>query len=516
VIPPAERMAPLIRLPPMHEYILKKLSDEEFKTGIFRRINWNDKELAKFLIRIFSAPNRIRFGNLDKLASLVSSLSDYHDWIGIFVIDEVLEFIRLSLEANSAIFQQRIFSSIVYLGQLYNFNVCNTSTLFHILYLLITFDIPDPSIYPTDNLIICAQRTKWAIALINVVCEFFCSGSSKKKMDNFLHFLLRFYYECLEKWPEFADTIGDFPDDIQSSLNELLKVWRRDEKFPTNLEEAKQSVVNIEKQYKTKIEEIMSKFWKSINDEPEDKRRLNCIAEEGEDDDDEWDEEYEQTDGDEMERKKRIGGGQSHKNEDDEINKDVRSQSFDGDDDFVKVHTQNHELLPEDEDFMRDFDKLMAETLQTAPVALHGPITDLEVPPLARQKFDRKITFAQSYPAHETTSSIFTESTDANSLLPSKTTANDSFSPKVSKLRMALMTRTRGIKGNRTVLKAVNIGQSENMLDNWHQFHQDQKRNRQKMKEVTLAMSERIQQQQLEEQLEEANRRLNGVVRVTL
>lgn len=86
---------------------------------------------------MFSDPCRVRFDDLDRMASLVSGLCDYQEWIGIRVVDEVLEFIRLYLEINHPSLQQRGFSSIIYIGQLFNYNVCGTTLIFKVCFLSI-------------------------------------------------------------------------------------------------------------------------------------------------------------------------------------------------------------------------------------------------------------------------------------------------------------------------------------------------------------------------------------------
>lgn len=75
----------------------------------------------------------MHFEDLARFASLVSGLGDYHDWIRVRVLDEILEFLRLSLELNSPRLQQKALSSAVYFGQLFNYNVSNTATLFKVL-----------------------------------------------------------------------------------------------------------------------------------------------------------------------------------------------------------------------------------------------------------------------------------------------------------------------------------------------------------------------------------------------
>lgn len=89
------------------------------------------------MIKILSNPTSVRFEDLDRLASLVGALSDYHDEVGVRVMDEVTEFIRLALEVNNSTLQQRCTASISYLGQLFNYNVCGTQTVFKVFYFLI-------------------------------------------------------------------------------------------------------------------------------------------------------------------------------------------------------------------------------------------------------------------------------------------------------------------------------------------------------------------------------------------
>lgn len=63
---------------------------------------------------------------------------------------------------------------------------------------------------------------------------------------------------------------------------------------------------------------------------------------------------------------------------------------------------------------------------------------------------------------------------------------------------MALMTRN---KGNKTVLKPVRLEQSESQHEMIRRFKEKREQERREMKQVTLAMNERIQSQQHEELL---------------
>jgi hypothetical protein len=89
---------------------------------------------SEFMVRVFSSPHRVRFDTLTQLAGLVAALADYHSWLGVRVLDDLLESVRLALEVkvNRPASQQRLFTAIHFLGHLYNFNVCSTATLFHV------------------------------------------------------------------------------------------------------------------------------------------------------------------------------------------------------------------------------------------------------------------------------------------------------------------------------------------------------------------------------------------------
>lgn len=97
------------------------------------------------------------------------------------------------------------------------------------------------------------SRIRLALELVLVVIEFFGKGVSKIRMDCFLLYLLRFYYETQTYWSEVVDELGEFPIDVEYVLEELLSKWRKKEKFPRNLEESKESVDKMERQYQNKV-----------------------------------------------------------------------------------------------------------------------------------------------------------------------------------------------------------------------------------------------------------------------
>ncbi|CAK5108141.1 unnamed protein product [Meloidogyne enterolobii] len=586
VIPPDDQTisstTTATRQPPMHEFILHKLSTD-IRIGIFRRIDWDDDEIKDFTLKLLSCPWRVHFADMASMASLVSALSDHHDWIGVYVLDSVLEFLRLSLELNAPALQQRALTTVAYLGQLFNYNVTNTATLFKVLYQLISLGIhPITSTVSSDlpqqegnnessgpeQLIIRLQRIRLVTQLVDTVCEFFCAPKSKstRRMDQFLFFFLKFYYETRDGWSLYIDEIGEFPDDVIQLVTELLRTWRKNEKFPETLNEAQLKVAEIEATYKAKVDEILAGMRNALEAatrDEEGQRRLNRITEENEEEEeDDYDSEEEEEDEEDHSLDEELDHSCDNEEEDAEHNERPHSNRkqhkknslknneeqqnisslqtqllenteksptcyFDGDESELRIHTQQKQLLPEDEDFMRDFDKTMNESLQSAPVMLQGPISDLVVPPQAKQKFERKLTFAMS----ETHS---VDKSSPHDLLPPEDVGGNNYYGRSSQQqhrqkgsasspqsRMALMLRANkgvgggsggggglgtsgggiGAKGN-VLLKAVNIEDiGDNLTEKWRMAQEEQEKNRREMKKVTLALNERMAQE-----ADEANR----------
>lgn len=112
-----------------------------------------------------------------------------------------------------------------------------------------------------DDLVTRTHRIPLVYELVNAVCEFFCSGACKKRMDTFFDFFLRFYYETTEAWPRFEEQLGGIPRESGYAVEEMLNAWRRGEKFAKTLEEANERVQAIERQYKSKVGQCRAPFW---------------------------------------------------------------------------------------------------------------------------------------------------------------------------------------------------------------------------------------------------------------
>ena len=109
--------------------ILKKL----------RMLHWEDAAIFALLQRIFTKVWKIKFSNIYYLAQIAASLMRYHPDFVISLVDSVFEYIRIGLEMNLFVHNQRRLAMVRYLGELYNFRVIETATIFDTLYLIVGF-----------------------------------------------------------------------------------------------------------------------------------------------------------------------------------------------------------------------------------------------------------------------------------------------------------------------------------------------------------------------------------------
>lgn len=104
-----------------------------------RRLHWEEKEVVSILHKVFSKPGKIKYGNINLLAILLSALYRYHSDFVIGVIDQVIESISFGLEQNDFKFNQRRIAEVKYLGELYNYRMLEHPVIFDTMYKIMAF-----------------------------------------------------------------------------------------------------------------------------------------------------------------------------------------------------------------------------------------------------------------------------------------------------------------------------------------------------------------------------------------
>uniref|UniRef100_A0AC34Q4X3 Up-frameshift suppressor 2 C-terminal domain-containing protein n=1 Tax=Panagrolaimus sp. JU765 TaxID=591449 RepID=A0AC34Q4X3_9BILA len=242
---------------------------------------------------------------------------------------------------------------------------------------------------------------------------------------------------------------------------------KRITRYAKDLATSKENIAKIEEKYKFDVQRSLAQGLKMATTEA----TLDSIQEEDEDASDEDNEEVEdeETD-DETEDEPEVDTS-----EHDEPTKAHYVDTTDPEEIHVHVKRKFDE---NDAEFDRDFDRMLAESIQMASHQPRQPIIDLTVPPAVRQKFERKINFV-----------------------------GENVNDEPKNFQMALMTKSKG----KPMLKPVQLHVSQSMKDSWNQqrMHSEKERQqrmhsekeRQQVKEITLQMNERIQQSVEEEPL---------------
>ncbi|KAF8373117.1 smg-3 [Pristionchus pacificus] len=296
VLPPEEQSASSRpSVPPILRFIRRLVTSITEETIVahlkcIRKLDWTDSLISEYTIALLSSPWIVSIECLPHLASLVGGLNELpkHDWIAVAVVDNVLETIRLSLEKPRSLNQEAL-ACVVYVGELYNFCVCNSQVVFKTLYQVISFPDADPY-YSWKDL----SRIRMVISLVVTVGEFFrTSRKSTSSMMCFLAYFYRFYWMKREGWTANAPLrqLGvqeSFPKDVESSVRELHKEMLKGRREPKSIEDAEDAVRVVERNFKAKVDYVLRAASHYDEGEgPSMEKGLQALREEEEDDDDE-------------------------------------------------------------------------------------------------------------------------------------------------------------------------------------------------------------------------------------
>ena len=270
--------------PPLHQYIRKLIYADLNKTNTekilrqIRKFNWDDPEVAAYNVKCLKNVWNLKYFNIRYVASLLAGLVQYHDWVGTEIIDSVLEDIRLGMEGNNPKHNQRRTAMVKFLGEMYNYRLVDSALIFKVLYSLITFGVMmDPemawnSLDHPDQMV----RLRLVCVLLDTCGQYFSSGSSKKKLDYFFLYFQRYY---LFKKSCFASE-ESFPLGISSMVLETLSILRPKMQILEDFEAACKGVLKIEEEFIAILREKMPEFMQVVAQEGEtDGAGLGTISE---------------------------------------------------------------------------------------------------------------------------------------------------------------------------------------------------------------------------------------------
>lgn len=125
--------------PPLHQYIRHLLYVDLGNKGStnrilkqLRKLNWKDPEVASYAIRCLTSAWKVKFPHIRTLAGVVAELTLYQEFVGLRVVDAVLEDVRWGLEFPISKFNQSRVSMAKYLAELYNYRMVESSVIFKV------------------------------------------------------------------------------------------------------------------------------------------------------------------------------------------------------------------------------------------------------------------------------------------------------------------------------------------------------------------------------------------------
>ncbi|CAH9111210.1 unnamed protein product [Cuscuta epithymum] len=381
---PPERSARVSKVrPPLHQYIRKLLFSDLDKTSIehvlrqLRKLPWSECE--SYLLKCFLKVHRGKYGQIHLIASLTAGLSRYHDDFAVAVVDEVLEEIRVGLELNDYGMQQRRIAHMRFLGELYNYEIIDSSVIFDTLYLILVFGHGTAEQDKLDPVEDCF-RIRMVITLLETCGHYFDRGSSKRKLDRFL---IHFQRYILSKGMLPLDIEFDLQDLFAELRPKMIRYASIDEVNAAILEldEHEQAVstekANAEKHLDTKLENPVNGGQNLAN---------KIIEENGEphediipgDSESDSDSEHRGRDDDEFDEENHDDVSET----DDEYNDVGRPPASDEEDEVHVRSSKVAEVDPQEEaDFERELRALLQESLDSRKLELRArPTINMVIP----------------------------------------------------------------------------------------------------------------------------------------
>ncbi|KAG5935732.1 hypothetical protein E4U60_002988 [Claviceps pazoutovae] len=393
-----------------------------------RRLHWEEGEVVAILEKVFSKPEKVKYGNIHLLGILLSALYRYHPEFVVRVIDNVIESVSLGLEHNDFRFYQRRIAEVKYLGELYNYRMLEHPVIFDTMYKILTFGYGGPPVPgrpnpfdPPDDFF----RIRLVATMLETCGMFFNRGAAGKKLDYFLSFLQ--YY---------VHTKPSLPMDIDFVVQDVYSLTRPQWRFATNLDDAAKAL---------QLAIVQDQRMTGVDKPPETDDATSGASS----DDDNGD-------GDDIE--------QDVEGDDDSVSDDDEADQLDPDDDSVDEVDFNEESIvvtrqeetvdPEDEvEFEREYARLMAESLES-------------------RKFERKPLFDVPLPVRS----------KARDTSISATQEQEPSSPIRNKMVFSLLTK----KGNRQQTRTVELPTDSTFAVAMKTKQQAAKEEKQRIKDLVL------------------------------
>lgn len=496
-----------IQRPVMHEYIRKLLYSDLNKGSVekvcrqMRKLDWDDGSIAYYVMKSMTAVHNMTFLNIGCMANLLSLLSEYHEDAVFRVLDAVLEDIKLLLEVNHVQFNQRRISMVHFLGQMYIYRLVPADLIFTQLYSFLSFGVVYPAegespdtvsspLDPPDNLF----RIRLVCALLDSCSAYFTSESTRKKLDCFILYFQRYYwhkrshshFSCGQSDLTSVTDPHSFPIVIQNLFFDTIRGLRPRFAFAKDAQQANSLLNDLITELRDKAVQLYPHLKESsaegqqavLPDAKSLDTDLRCIPEEGEEDeenndtgsnDEEDEEDEDMSDEEESDSESDTDSDQEDNNSSDEQKDEATSSR--------KKTPIGKVVSPEDQEFEKEFERLMTESLMSRTSESAKPMTEMSLP----IDYQERTVIATGLRKN------FKKLPPTALLGPSAVAQKDQSDQQTMKL--TVMTRH---KGNKPLFRAVNVPLDSELALELRQKEERIRREKEELKHLTLVMNDRI------------------------
>ena len=210
---PPEKSIDKEEVPPLHQYIehliFSRLSPSNVSQVLRQCRKLPLMEVSEFLLSTLLNVRCVKVSCIPALASLVSSLSNYHEHITVDFVDAVLEEIQVGLEQDDFTQHQHRVSVMILLGEMNNIRFVDSSIILNVLYLVL-FHSSKPR--NKSNEVSDLFRARLILVLLNTCGKTLNRRNTVRKVDMFL-----LYYQ------QFVLSFQYIPYELSYDIQEMFK-----------------------------------------------------------------------------------------------------------------------------------------------------------------------------------------------------------------------------------------------------------------------------------------------------
>ncbi|KRX39753.1 Regulator of nonsense transcripts 2, partial [Trichinella murrelli] len=466
------------------------LKEVEFVLKEMQKIDWSDANVVNYVVRIFSEPWLLRAQYFNCIASVLCGIAEFYPIVGVRVADNVLEIFRSSLESDSMLNQQQRMSLCMYMGELYNYKLINTSAYFNSLYLLLTLnvesvegaDIPTP----VEGLF----RIRLACAMLQLCGSYFSRGVGAQKMTCYLKYLQQY---CLrqasrECWKNDESAVLK----VKALLKETIEGLRKHGfVIFSTLEEANEAISAMEADCRTRMEHLVKTRYCCNDSAMHEMYELEeHLPDSGELDVDvvretSHGEEYDEEDSDSS----TIEANDHYFAEEEEF--DEEEDDFEVQEEEEEEEEEEDEELEEEEE--EDDDDMLEEFNKCAlgdEEFLNDSSFNVEYEKLVNNMIQQRINEQVKIPQFDTAPSQITKNNQINIANAEIVQEPEDSVTSEQKVKFLLLTKN---KSNRSVVKTIQVPEGSDLAMNWKHREAAALKEKERMKRLTLNMTQRMQ-----------------------